>query len=249
MERHGDIAAPALSAEDVEQYRKAGKMSGLLTFEDGRPVDGKIENLERWYKEGIRLITLTWNGDNCFGYPNSDDKALMEKGLKPFGKEAVRRMNDLGIIVDVSHLSDGGFWDAAALSKISKKPFVASHSNCRSLSPHKRNLTDEMIKALADSGGVAGLNYCPAFLNADTECKDSTLENISAHTRHLIKCGGSGCAALGSDFDGISGNLEIGSVDKVSLIFDRLREDGLSEDDIEKIAWKNALRVMKDCIP
>jgi len=243
MKEHGDIIGPVFSLADFDRNCANGKMSAFLTFEDGRPVEGSFEKLEAWYNEGIRLITLTWNGENCFGFPNSDDPEIMQKGLKPFGKEAIARMNELGIIIDVSHLSDGGFRDVAALSK---KPFIASHSNCRAISPHRRNLTDEMIKTLAEKGGVAGLNYCPAFLNADTASEDSTLEMMSAHIRRMIDLGGVEFPALGSDFDGIGGKLEVPSADKVPLIFDRLKRDGLSEEAIEKIAWKNADRVIRE---
>jgi membrane dipeptidase len=245
MEQGKDSIAQASSTADILNNERAGKMSALLTFEDGRLIDGTLENLERYYQEGIRLISLTWNTENCFGYPNSQDREIMEKGLKPFGKEAVLRMNELGIVVDVSHLSDGGFFDVA---KISRKPFVASHSNCRALSPWSRNLSDEMIKILADKGGVMGLNYGPPFVGLTVEHKDSTLELMSAHIRHMIRVGGIGCAALGSDFDGIEGNFEVSGPDKVPLLFDRLQKDGLSESDIEKIARGNALRVLTDVL-
>jgi membrane dipeptidase len=238
--RHPDAIVMAESA-----CLDTGRLNAFLSFEDGRPIDGKLENLERYYQKGIRLITLTWNGENCFGFPQSENPEAMARGLKPFGKDALRRMNELGIIVDVSHLSDGGFFDAAA---ISTKPFVASHSNCRALSPHPRNLTDEMIRVLAEAGGVAGLNFCPAFLNRDTACGHSTAALISAHARHFINVGGVECAALGSDFDGISGALEIGRVESVPRLLDQFHHDGLSDDVIEKIAWKNAWRVLNDVL-
>jgi membrane dipeptidase len=242
---HGDILAPGTTGTSIEKNEGAGKMTAFLTFEDGRPVDGSLENLEKYHGLGIRLISLTWNGENCFGFPNSKDPEIMQKGLKPFGKDAIRRMNELGMVVDVSHLSDGGFWDVVELSK---KPFVASHSNCRALSPHQRNLTDEMIKTLGEKGGVAGLNFGPSFLNSDTTIKDSTAALLSAHARHLIDVGGIDCVALGSDLDGIHGNLEISGVEKMPLLFDQFRRDGLSEGDIEKIAWKNIQRVLKDIL-
>jgi membrane dipeptidase len=245
MERGKDAIAQALSAADIINNERAGKMSAFLTFEDGRLIDGKLENLERYYQEGIRLISLTWNGENCFGYPNSPDQKIMEKGLKPFGKEAVLRMNELGMVVDVSHLSDGGFFDVA---EISRKPFVASHSNCRALSPWSRNLSDEMIKILADKGGVMGLNYGPPFVGPTLEHTESTVELMSAHIRHAIQVGGADCVALGSDFDGIGGNLEVSGPDKVPLLFDRLQKDGLSESDIEKVSRKNAFRVLTDAL-
>lgn len=107
-------------------------MSAVLTMEDGRMVNGEMEKLEYLYEEGVRAISLTWNGANCFGFPNSREKEIMEAGLTSFGKEALERMNELGILIDVSHLSDGGFYDVA---RISKKPFAATHSNCRALTP------------------------------------------------------------------------------------------------------------------
>lgn len=245
MAENAEIIAPAYNAADIINNEKAGKTSGLLTFEDGRAVNGDLDNIKKYYDRGIRLISLTWNMDNCFGYPNSKDQEIMSKGLKPFGKEAVGYMNDLGVIIDVSHLSDGGFKDVYELSK---KPFVASHSNCRALSPHQRNLTDEMIKMLAEKGGVAGINFGPEFLNSDITLKDSTVELMCAHIDRMVNLGGVGCVALGSDFDGVSGNLEVNSPDKMHLIFDQLKKNGMSEDDIEKIAWKNAFRVISDCL-
>lgn len=245
MQKHTDMIAPAYNVADVLANEKAGKMSGLLTFEDGRPIDGKLENLQLYYDKGIRLIGLTWNGENCFGFPNSTDPAVMQKGLKDWGKEAILKMNDLGMIIDVSHLSDGGFYDVA---EISKKPFVASHSNCRALSPHQRNLTDDMIKVLANKGGVAGINFAPAFLDPDITAENSTVELLCKHIHHMVNLGGIDFPALGSDFDGIGGNLEVGEPTQMHLIFDRLQKDGLSEDAIEKIAYKNVIRVLKDTL-
>ena len=245
MKNCAEDIAPAYSGDDVERNWQAGKMSGLLTFEDGRMIAGNLENLDYYYKKGIRLISLTWNQENCFGYPNSADPSVMQRGLKEFGKEAVARMNELGILVDVSHLSDGGFWDVV---KVSKKPFVASHSNSRDICPHIRNLTADMIKALADKGGVIGINYGPEFIHPDKEKGRSDLEIMGRQIKDLINRGGVDCVALGSDFDGIEGDVEISSVDKLPLLFDYLRGLGLSEDNIEKIAWKNVMRVMKEVL-
>jgi membrane dipeptidase len=239
------LIAPAYSAAGISANGQSGRISGLLTLEDGRAVNGDFGKLKRYYDRGIRLISLTWNHANCFGFPNSADPELMRKGLTGFGRQAVERMNDLGMMVDVSHLSDGGFADAA---EISKKPFVASHSNCRAISPHQRNLSDEMIRILAQKGGVIGVNFAPEFLNKDLSKKDSTASMISLHLRHMINIGGIECAAIGSDFDGISGDLEIAGAEKMPMLFDQLKRDGLKESQIEKIAWRNALRVISDVL-
>lgn len=245
MQSCANDIAPAYSAAEVLKNDAAGKMSGLLTFEDGRMIDGKMENLDKYHQLGIRLISLTWNLENCFGAPNSADAAIMQKGLTDFGKEAVPYMNKLGIMVDVSHLSDGGFWDVA---EVSQKPFVASHSNCRDICPHTRNLTPAMIKKLAEKGGVAGLNFGPEFIHPEKEKGKCDLDIMSRQIHELINQGGVDCVALGSDYDGIHGDIELSSVDKVPLLFHRLHKDGLSDDVIEKIAWKNAMRVMQDTL-
>ncbi len=231
--------ALAKSAGDLAA--NAGKISAFLTLEDGRAVDGKLENLDRFFDLGVRLISLTWNEANCLGAPNSADLAVMAQGLTPFGRDAVRRMNELGMIVDVSHLSDGGFWDVAELSD---RPFVASHSNCRSLCAHPRNLTDEMIRALADRGGVAGLNFNPPFLEEGGT--HSAVQRIADHARHLADVGGLGCVALGTDFDGIRGTFDVGSPDKMDLLFTALQKVGFTQDQVEQIAWGNAQRLIRD---
>ena len=239
----GDLLAPAGNLDDVR--RNGEKISGILTLEDGRVVDGSMENLERFYKMGIRLISLTWNYENCFGYPNSRDPAVMERGLKPFGREAVGRMNELGMLVDVSHLSDGGFWDVA---ETSKKPFVASHSNCRALNPSPRSMTDDMIRTLADHGGVMGVNFARLFLNQDPNNPVSRVEDLVRQLTHMIRVGGEGVAAIGSDLDGISGPLEIGSPDQMPLLFQALDRAGFTERQIENIAWNNTERVLGETL-
>jgi len=245
LSANSGIIAPALCAGDIERNYAEGKMSAVLTIEDGRIVDGKIENLVRLHSDGVRVIALTWNGENCFGYPNSDDSEQMALGLKPFGFEAVEAMNELGIIVDVSHLSDGGFRDVA---RVSKKPFIATHSNARSLCPHRRNLTDDMIRTLADAGGVTGLNFCADFLPADLSAPESTAKLLADHALHIMNIGGEDVLALGSDFDGIDRNVEVCDPTKMHLIFDELQNRGVTPRQLEKLASGNILRVMRDAI-
>lgn len=244
INNHPDEFNIALNYNDLVENMKADKVSGFLTFEDGRIIDGSLDSLKYYYDKGIRLISLTWNSANSFGYPNSTDIEEMKKGLTPFGKEAIEYMNELGIIIDVSHLSDGGFWD---IVNISKKPFIASHSNCRKLAPHPRNLTDDMIKALSNAGGVAGINFCPIFLNPKLE-DSSNIEMKVNHIKHMINKGGIEVVALGSDFDGIRPTNEINAVEKIDLLFDGLNKAGLSDDDIDKIAKDNAIRIIKDIL-
>ena len=250
IEKHSDIIAFAGNAADIEKNEKDGKMSAVLTIEDGRFINGDMNKIKEVYDKGVRAISLTWNYENCFGWPNSLDKEIMNKGLKEFGIEAIQYMNDLGIIIDVSHLSDGGFWDVMELSK---KPIVASHSCARALTPHQRNLTDDMIKAMADKGGVCGINFCPVFVTDEdyTKCdymEHSKLSDIVRHVMHLYNVGGSDFVAIGTDFDGIGGKLDIASPLDMDKLFDALLKNGMYITDVEKIAYKNAERLIRETV-
>ena len=233
----------AQSYEKMQENLREGKLSAFLTMENGFAVRGKMENLKKFHEMGVGLITLTWNDPNCFGQNHSMDRTLMQMGLTDFGKEAVRYMNELGMIIDVSHLSDGGFYDVA---EFSKKPFVASHSNCRELSPATRNLTDDMIRVLANKGGVAGINFEPTFLNWNQEDIHSRVSRMCDHVEHFIKIGGEECVGIGTDFDGIGGKFEIHDCTKMDLFFEELHRRKISDRVIEKIAFSNVARVIKE---
>lgn len=243
MNLHGDSIAEARSLAEYKENKENGKISGILSLEDGRAVDSCMENLYWLHREGIRMIALTWNYENCFGFPNSKETLVMQQGLKPFGKEAIAVMNDLGIIIDVAHLSDGGFWDIVNLTG---KPFVASHSNCRAIAPHQRNLTDEMIRALAEKGGVMGLNFCGPFLNEDAAGRESRIPQMIKHLKHMIKVGGIDTPAIGTDFDGTYGEFDIPECSKMQRLFEALEQEGFTQEQIEKIAYKNVERVIKE---
>ncbi|MCH4890606.1 membrane dipeptidase [Acidaminobacter sp. JC074] len=214
------------------------EITGIVTIEEGAVLEGKIDNLDHFYKRGVRSITLTWNYENEIGYPNCKDE-FRDKGLKPFGLEVVKRMNDLGMLIDVSHLSDGGFWDCI---KHSTKPIIASHSNARAVQDVSRNLTDDMILALRDKGGVMGMNFCAYFLDGS---KASKVKDIVRHVRYIYDLAGIDVIAMGTDFDGIGGELEISDMSKMNLLVEALRQDGFTEEEIEKIFYKNALRVLE----
>lgn len=239
--KNQDMIALAHNYNDLMNNHSKGLMSGFLTVEEGGIIEGKMERLEELYREGVRLITLTWNFENCFGYPNSDDKTIMNQGLKPFGIEAVERMNELGIIVDVSHLSDGGFWD---VMKYSKKPAIASHSNARRECGHRRNLTDEMIRALAEKGGISGINFYPAFLSEENK---ATVDDLVRHIVHMYHMGGEEFVAIGTDFDGFEGAVDrLEHMGKMPEFYEALRKRKFTDSQIEKFCYKNALRVIKE---
>lgn len=238
LERYPDRLLPVRSREELERCFQEEKTGLLLTIEDGGVCGSNLENVKKVFDLGVRLITLTWNYENAFGFPNGKDG-----GLKPLGIEAVQEMNRLGILVDVSHLSDDGFWD---VQKYSKKPFVASHSNARAVTGHPRNLTDEMIRAVAESGGIIGLNFAPDFLG---EGGVSRVSDMARHVLHIREKGGSGVLALGSDFDGIGGTLEIGGPDQFVLLWEALRKAGISETELEEMWYGNGARVLREVLP
>lgn len=233
----------AKSYEDFVRNKNSGKISAFLTLEEGEAFEGSINKLKNFYDLGVRLVTLTWNHENSIGYPNCK-KEFMDKGLKAFGLEALEEMNKLGVIIDVSHLSDGGFYDVA---KYSKKPFVASHSNSREICNHSRNLTDEMIKILSEKGGTMGINFEKSFLIKDGSY--SKVEDMVTHIKHIYNVGGADVISIGSDFDGIDhSNLEINNIAEIYKLTSALEKNGFTENEIDKILYKNALRVIKDVL-
>lgn len=241
IEKNSNDIALARNYNEMMENRKNGKISAFLTVEEGGVIKGQMHNLRNLYRLGVRLVTLTWNFPNEIGYPNAEDQ-YMNMGLTPFGKDVVSEMNRLGMLIDVSHLSDGGFYDVA---KLSSKPFVASHSNARSITSHRRNLTDDMIKILADKGGVTGINFAKDFLG---EAPLSTVCDMVKHIEHIRRVGGIDVIALGTDFDGISPQLEIKNMGEIEKLICGLKKNKFSDDDIEKIFYKNALRVIKEVL-
>ena len=240
MERHKDRLHPILSAADLDRAAEAKKIGVLLTIEDGGVLGSDLANVEAHYRKGVRLVTLTWNHPNAIGFPNSRDPGIMSRGLTDFGREVVREMERLGMVVDISHVSDGVFRDVAEMAQ---KPFLASHSNARTVCGHTRNMTDDMIRILADKGGVMGLNLGPEFLAEGS--KDSRVEDMVRHVLHIRNVGGSGVLALGSDFDGVKGNLEVSGPQDWPQLFAALLQAGLSEAELEQMWWKNVNRVLR----
>lgn len=247
MAENADIIGPVLNYEDIEKNRTAGKLSGMLTIEEGAVLKGNPYVVRTLYQLGVRMLTLTWNFENEIGYPNTIVKAKdydpsRHYGLKPEGIEIVREMNRVGMIVDVSHLGDDGFWDVV---KYCDGPFVASHSNARAVCNHTRNMTDDMIRALADKGGVMGLNFCGDFLNSNGK---SRVEDMVRHAKHIINVGGSDILGLGTDYDGIDGDLELDHCDKMPLLAQEMERQGFSTQQIEKIFHGNVLRLYREVL-
>lgn len=237
MALYSNSVTKVLSGADL---KKPG-LKALYSVEEGGVIGDSEDNLDMLYGRGVRSVTLTWNFPNSIGYPNVDflDK---DKGLTVFGKRIVEKMDHLGMIPDVSHLSDRGFRDVA---EIMKKPFMASHSNARSVHTHPRNLTDEQIRTVADLGGVIGLNFCAYFLDGSTHM---SLEALLRHFDHIYRVGGSEVLALGSDFDGITDTLEIEGCQGMPRLEAALYDAGYGTELVEKALYRNAMRLMTDVL-
>lgn len=241
LAKNSEQIALTRNMTQLQANRDNGCISAFLTIEEGGALEGRLENLYQAHERGVRLITLTWNYPNEIGYPNYE-WTYQHQGLTVFGRDVVTEMNRMGMIVDVSHLSDQGFYDVAQLSS---RPFVASHSNARTITGHSRNLTDEMIRLLAEKGGITGLNFCHAFLgDSDT----SRIEDMVRHIRHIVKVGGIEVMALGTDFDGIDPRLEIKHMGQIGKLLQALEQSGFTSGEIERICWRNAWRVMQDTL-
>lgn len=238
IEKHPDTVAFAGSYEAYKTNKELGKVSCFLTVEEGGILENQLDRLDALYEKGIRLITLTWNFENCLGYPGCEPE-FGKKGLKPFGREALAKMDELGIIADVSHLSDTGFED---VWKYGKRPFIASHSNAREICGHNRNLTDEMLKKLANKGGITGLNFYGQFLDQNGE---STTEAMMKHIRHMINVGGREVVGIGTDFDGVDGELEISGCQHIGKMVEAMERAGFTTGEIEDVCYRNAEKFLE----
>lgn len=249
LEKSPELIKPVYSYEDILNNQKNGLMSAMLTLEEGAVVNNDLAILRNYYRLGVRMITLTWNHPNGIGYPNlistKEFKDLYhlntEDGLTDFGIAYVKEMERLGIIIDVSHLSDAGFYDVL---KYTTKPFVASHSNARSVCGVARNMSDDMIKQLAKRNGVMGINFCGDFLKPSSNGgMRSCIEDMVKHILYIKELVGIDYVGLGSDFDGIDQNLELADASMMPQLAAALQEAGFSENEIEKVFYKNVLRV------
>ena len=234
VDRYKGLISFAYSMAEVERNREKGKMSAILTIEGPAGFDFDPELLENLYQIGFRVTTLGWNEQNVLTGSNVTGGGLTEKG-----KAYVREAQRLGMLVDVSHISDEGFWD---IIDCTQAPIVATHSNSRRVWDHSRNLTDEMFRAICRTGGVAGINQFEEFLG-----EHSTLDTVCDHIFHFLELDPSGKhIALGGDLDGcdrLSRGFE--GIQSYPALAERLLERGLGEEIIRNIFWNNAMNVFR----
>ena len=238
-----DLIRQVTSFEEILQNEKEDRISALLTLEGGEILEGNVDNLLKFHEKGVRMITLTWNYDNELGHCHFDTEG---KGLTKRGFEVVERMEELNMIPDVSHGSDALFFDVC---RVAKKPFVASHSNTRSVYNRTRNMSDEMIRVLAQHGGVMGMNFFAGFTSAKArEDGMCYLEDILKHMKHVVNVGGIECLGLGSDFDGIPTEVEWENAGRMEFVLDGMKKAGFSSAECDKICRENVLRLYKECL-
>jgi membrane dipeptidase len=232
----------ALSADDF----RPGEITAIVHLEGAEPIAPDLSNLESWYERGLRSIGIVWSRPNAFAegvpfrFPSPPDTG---PGLTDAGRELVRACNELGILVDLSHLNERGFRDVAELSSA---PLVATHSNAHALCPASRNLTDTQLEAIRDSGGIVGVNFAVTFLRADGLLlpAETGLDEIVRHVDHLVERMGIDHVAFGSDFDGAVLPDELGGVAGLPLLVEALRGAGFDDASVAKITHQNWLRVL-----
>ena len=235
MEALAQLVRPCRTAAEVETAWEQGKAAAILTVENGSALAGRLDRVEVLARDRVRMVTLTWNGENEIGSGNVTDH-----GLSPFGKEAIRELERHGILADVSHLNDRSFAD---FLDVAQKPFVASHSNARSVCGHKRNLTDAQIREMAARGCLIGLNYSQDFLR--TGDRPAVLDDLYRHVAHFLELGAEHCLALGSDADGTDVPPGLDSPGRFAGLYQYLLERGLSPLQADGILWKNAMDFLK----
>ena len=245
IEANPDTIALATSYGEIMAAVKAKKIAAVIAIEGGEPLEGDIGALRTAYRLGTRSLTLTHFPRNELGDGSGADSG---SHLSEFGREVVEEMNDLGMLVDISHLNETGFWDVMELSK---DPVLATHSNCKALCGHHRNLTDDQIKALAEKGGVMNLSFCAGFIKdgigfgTPETLKKVSIEDWLDHLDHAVGLVGTDHVGLGSDLDGGCGFPGLDDVTKFPDLTRGLVSRGYSDADIEKILGANDLRVFK----
>lgn len=226
------------NAKDIERAFSAQKVAAILAVEGGAVLGGNLENLDALYRDGVRLMTLTWNDTNeiangCF----SDNKG----GLADFGKQVVQKMQEMHMLVDVSHLNERGFFDVA---QYTEKPFLASHSNAKIVQnkyAQARNLTDDQIKVLIARNGLIGLNLCADFLGDDAHTgADAVLRHIS----YFLDLGAEKTLAFGCDYDGCTVHPSLNGLDKIPYLVDYLLQHGIGEQTLQNIFFENGYRFL-----
>jgi membrane dipeptidase len=256
VRRHPESLEMAFTVADIRRIHQTGRIAALMGIEGGHAIEDSLAALRLFYRLGIRYMTLTHTNTNNWADAAGGISIAAEKrhnGLSDFGREVVREMNRLGMMVDISHVGDETFRDVLA---VTKSPVIASHSSARALTDVPRNLSDEMLRDVARNGGVVMVNFYNGFINTEyarpgmarptKSAQTATLAMLMEHFEHVIKIAGIDHVGIGSDFDGVDGLLPAGmeDVSKLPTITYELLKRGYSESDVRKVLGENLLRVM-----
>ncbi len=241
---HGRVRV-CRSVSEIQRCMNEGVLAPVLHIEGAEAIDPNFELLEVLYAAGLRSLGPVWSRPNSFGHgvpfvcPSSPDTG---PGLTDLGKELIRRCNQLRLLIDLSHINERGFWDVAG---ISNTPLVATHSNAHALSPHSRNLTDKQLAAIRETGGMVGVNFATSFLHPDgARDADTSIELVIDHLEHMLERVGEDGVGLGSDFDGARMPSGIGTAAGLQNLVEAMRTRGFGEPLIEKVCFRNWLRVL-----
>jgi membrane dipeptidase len=234
------------AVDDIRHCIETGVLAAVLHIEGAEAIDPEFQTLDVLHQAGLRSLGPVWSRPNAFGHgvpfrcPSSPDTG---PGLTDLGKELIRACNRLKILIDLSHLNEKGFWDVAELSDA---PLVATHSNAHELSPHSRNLTDKQLKAIRETGGMVGVNFAVSFLRSDgRQDRDTPVELIVDHVEHMLKQAGEDGVGFGSDFDGAMIPKGLGNAAGLPALVEAMRARGYGEPLIEKLCWRNWMRVLE----
>ncbi|MEP3046484.1 MAG: dipeptidase [Roseibium sp.] len=245
-EASNDSISICRSPKEIQSAMDDNKLAVSLHIEGAEAIDTSFYELETFYKRGLRSLGPVWSRENAFGYGvpmEHQETPDIGPGLTGAGRDLVRACNQLGILVDVSHLNEKGFWDVA---RITDKPIVASHSNVHAICPNSRNLTDKQLDAIKESEGLVGINFFVGFLRPDGSYnRDTSLEVVADHAAYLVDRLGEDCVALGSDFDGCAPPKELSDVCGLPRLLETLMDRGFTDQILEKIAHKNWLRMLQ----
>ncbi len=231
LERYPEKWEQVQCGVDIDRIAGEGRIAAILTIEGGAALGGKMERLAELKRRGVKMMTLTWNGENEIGFGMPQP----EKGLKPFGKELLHEMEKVGMVIDISHLSDAGVHD---VFKEITGPVAASHSNSRAVCGHGRNLSDEFFSEIVRRGGIVGMNFYKDFVDNDPQKAD--MEGLARHIEHFLELGGENTVCMGSDFDGCDTVPGLEHIGKTQGFYTYLKDSGFDDETLKKIFWQNA---------
>ena len=241
-DRSGGAVRVVRTAPELDAALEAGAFAGILHFEGADPISRSLKELRVFYETGLRSIGLVWSRSTIFAEGVRFEGRQPTTGLTDAGLELVAECGRLGVVVDVSHLSPEGFWD---LVRVTERPFVATHSCVKAISPHVRNLDDAQIRAIADKDGTIGINFATAFLRPDMQRNtDVPLDLVVRHFEHVIDLVGDRHVSFGSDYDGADVPRELGDATRLPVLLRAFERRGWSDDRIERVANGNFRRVL-----